>query len=135
MIIQEDFEVHNLLNDKLWDNDTGKLLPEVREKIIEICAAFEDYIEVPIQILDIQIVGSNASFNYTKDSDVDIHILANFQILGEDDIILKAYYETKKSQFNKETDIKIKGIDVEIYVQDVRSTTVSNGIYSVCNDE
>jgi len=134
MRIQEDFVVRDELNRKLWGPDS-KLLPEVREKIIQICAAFEQYIEAPIQILDIQIVGSNAGYNYTDTSDLDVHIMANFEVLGKEDAILKAYYDAKKSQFNKETDITIKGIPVELYVQDVRSTTVSNGIYSVCDNE
>ena len=135
MRIIEEFQIHDTLNSKLFDLNTNKLLPEVRDKIIEICASFEDYINVPIQILDIQLVGSNVSFNYTEHSDLDVHIMANFEIFGKDDAILKAYYEVKKSQFNKETDIRIKGIEVELYVQDVRSTTASNGIYSVCDDE
>lgn len=136
MQIREDFEVHDTLNPKLWNIETGKLLSDVRQKIIQICSAFEDYINVPIQILDLQLVGSNASFNYTEKSDLDVHIMANFEIFGEQEsTILKAYYDTKKAQFNRETDIKIKGIDVEIYVQDVRSTTASNGIYSICDDE
>lgn len=61
--------------------------------------------------------------------------MANFEVFGRDEAIMKAYYEIKKSQFNKETDIKIHGVDVELYVQDVRSVTASNGIYSVCDDE
>lgn len=135
MNIREEFQIHDTLNKKLWDIQTNKLLPEVRQKIIEICASFEDYIRVPIEILDIQLVGSNASFNYTETSDLDVHLICNFEVLGKDDAVLKAYYETKKSQFNKETDITIRGIAVEMYVQDVRSTVASNGIYSVCDDE
>lgn len=134
MRIKEEFQIHEQLNPKIWGVD-GKLLPEVRDKLIQICSAFESYIKVPIQILDIQIVGSNASYNYTDKSDLDVHLMANFELFGKDDTLLKAYYEAKKSQFNKETDIKIKGIEVEMYVQDVRSTTVSNGIYSLCDNE
>ena len=135
-IIQEEFQIHDTLNPKLWDLNTNKLIPEVRNKIIEICTAFENYINVPIYILDIQLVGSNCSYNYTEKSDLDVHIMANFEVMGEEEsAILKAYYDTKKAQFNRETDIKIKGVDVELYVQDIRSTTASNGIYSVCDDE
>jgi hypothetical protein len=31
-------------------------------------------------------------------------------------------------------DIKIHGIEIELYIQDIRSTTVSNGIYSICDN-
>lgn len=135
MIIKEEFSIHDTLNPKLWDVNTNTLLPEVREKIVEIVAAFEQYIRVPIQILDIQLVGSNVSYNYTDKSDLDVHIMANFEIFEREEAILKAYYDVKKTQFNKETDIKIHGVEIEIYVQDVRSVTVTNGIYSVCDNK
>ena len=42
---------------------------------------------------------------------------------------------TKKSSFNRETDITIHGIQVEIYVQDIKSQVNSNGIYSICDND
>lgn len=133
--LQEGFEIHDTLNPKLFDVASNKLLPEVREKIIQIVANFEEYINVPIHILDIQLVGSNVSFNYTDKSDLDVHIIASFEDLEADEDILQALYDVKKASFNKDTDIKIRGIDVEMYVQDVRSATISNGIYSVCEND
>ena len=132
-ILNEEIQIHSTLNPKLWDKD-NMLRPEVRSKIIEIVDAFENYLDLPIQILDIQIVGSNASFNYTEHSDLDVHMMANFEVFGDNEEVLKAYYDAKKASFNKSTDIKIRGIDVELYVQDIRSSTVSNGIYSVCDN-
>ena len=41
----------------------------------------------------------------------------------------------EKALFNKAYDIKIKGIDVELYVEDVRSGAMSNGIYSILNNQ
>lgn len=61
--------------------------------------------------------------------------MANFDLYPDASALLKAYYEAKKSQFNKNTDIKIKGVEIELYVQDVQTTTASNGIYSVCDDK
>ena len=133
--LQEGFEIHDTLNPKLFDVASKKLLPEVREKIIQIVANFEEYINVPIHILDIQLVGSNVSFNYTDKSDLDVHIIASFEDLEADEDILQALYDVKKASFNKDTDIKIRGIDVEMYVQDVKSATISNGIYSVCEND
>ena len=40
-----------------------------------------------------------------------------------------------KSDFNKNYDIKVKGMDVEIYIEDMNSTSISNGIYSILYDE
>ena len=131
--LDEDFQVHETLNPKLWD-DSNTLQPEVRQKIIDIVSTFESYVKVPMDIVDIQLVGSNASYNYTEHSDLDVHIIANFELVTQDIEILQALYDAKKTAFNKNFDIKIKGIDVELYVQDIKSGISSNGIYSVCDN-
>lgn len=134
-ILEEDFQVHDTLNPKIFDVNTNLLLPDVRKQIIDIVYKFEDYIEVPIEIVDIQLVGSNASYNYTDTSDLDVHIIANFELISCDTSILQALYDAKKSSFNKNLDIKIHGVEVEMYVQDIKSGIISNGIYSVCDNK
>ena len=134
MILREEFQVHETLNPKIFDTTSQTLLPEVREKIMNIVTEFESYIEVPIEICDVQLVGSNCSYNYTDKSDLDVHIIANFNMVDLDHEVMQSIYNVEKSSFNKDYDIKIKGIDVEIYVEDINSNTVSNGIYSVCDN-
>ena len=133
-MLKESFEVHETLNPKLFGKDMH-LLPEVRAKLIEIVKYFEEYIEVPLDICDVQLVGSNVSYNYTSKSDLDVHLIANFERQGAKPEILQSLYDVKKSDFNKTFDIKLKGIEVELYIQDVNSMTQSNGIYSLCDDE
>ena len=132
MKLIEDFEIHDQLNPKLFSKNT--LLPEVRQKIIQIVTEFEDYSEVPMNIVDIQLVGSNVSYNYTDTSDLDVHIISNFDLIDAPKHLLQQLYNMKKTSFNDKFDIKIRGIEVELYVQDVRDATISNGIYSVCAD-
>jgi len=134
-IMNEDFQIHDTLNPKLFDTNTNLLLPDVRKQIIEIVSEFESYIQVPIDIADIQLVGSNASYNYTETSDLDVHIIANFELVSQDVEILQALYDAKKSTFNKNLDVKIHGIEVEMYIQDIKSGIISNGIYSVCDNK
>lgn len=133
MKLIEDLQVHDSLNPKLWQGTV--LREEVKNKIIEIVSNFENYINVPISIVDIQLVGSNASFNYTDTSDLDVHIIANFETVPASEEVLQALYDAKKASFNKEYDIKLRGIPIELYIQDVKSNIVSNGIYSVCEDK
>lgn len=133
--LNEEFQVHDTLNPKLWDTTTKKLLPKVRKKLIEIVNEFEDYISIPIVICDVQLVGSNCSYNYTEKSDLDVHIIANFESVPVPPEILEKIYNTKKAEFNRTYDIKLYNIEVELYIQNVNSTTVSNGIYSLCDDE
>lgn len=133
-VLKEDFQIHDTLNPKLWDSE-NKLLPEVRQKIVDIVANFEEYVEIPIHIVDIVLVGSNAAYNYTQYSDLDVHIIVNPELVTDiPEEVQVLIYNMKKSSFNKEFDIKIKGISVELYVEDMRTSAVSNGIYSVCDD-
>lgn len=134
MKLYEKFEVHNNLNPMLWTKD-GRLKEEIKEHLNAIVDEFIDYIEIPIIVADIQLVGSNASFNYTNKSDIDLHIIANFDFVNADETLLQALYDTKKAQFNSKYDISIKGMDVELYVQNIKSGIVSNGIYSLLNDQ
>lgn len=121
------------LNPKLWEN--GKLKKDVSERIIEIVGAFVERLLVTIDIIDIHIVGSNASYNYTDNSDIDVHIVTNFETIGSPEEVVQALYNSERARFNSAFEITIKGIPVEIYVEDVRTGTASNGIYSVINDE
>ena len=133
MKLTEDIIIHDTLNPKLWKDN--KLIPEVRSQIIKIVSYFEDEVDVPLDILDIQVVGSQASFNYTDTSDLDVHLMCNFDSIDAAPEILQALYNAKKTSFNNNTDIEIKGIPVEMYIQDINSMTNSNGIYSVCDNE
>lgn len=131
----EDIQIYNELNPKIWDKN-NKLYPQVRAKINEIVDAFIDYVEIPLKIVDVHILGSNASYNYTDNSDLDVHIITNFDMIKPDcSEILQAYYNTERASFNSTYDIKIKGIDVEIYVEDIKANTISNGIYSLYSDK
>ena len=129
MILKEKFEKHSTLNPKLWDNNT--LLPDVRNKIIEIIDQFLSTIDIELNIIDARIVGSQASFNYTSASDLDIHLVTNFELVDASKEITSLLYNALKTKFNQDYDIQIKGIDVELYVEDVNSSAISNGIYSI----
>lgn len=133
MRLIEKLEIHDTLNPKLWKND--KLKPEVTEAIIAIVSEFQDNLEIPLEIVDIHIVGSNASYNWTDNSDLDIHIISNFEFLDCAKEVAQALYNSERSSFNKNYDITIKGINAEIYVEDINSSVASNGIYSIFENE
>ena len=130
------YTVHDTLNPKIWDSN-NKLLPDVRSKLMEIVEEFKEYVsnDIEMNIIDAHIVGSNASYNYTEYSDLDVHIVVNFEMIGDCSEILQSYYDAERSSFNDKYDISIHGVNVEIYVEDVKSNTISNGIYSVYKDE
>ena len=126
--------MNDTLNPKLYDLSTKKLYPDVRDKILDIVKEFKDYTEFDYKILDVRIVGSNAAYNYTDTSDIDVHLVVNFGTICLNKDITQLLFQAEKSSFNDRYDIKIKGLEAEIYVEDVLTSAVSNGIYSVLQD-
>jgi mRNA interferase MazF len=130
--LMEDIEKHDALNPVLFDGE--ELKPEIKEAIEKIVDTFikelrEDNIKFNLK--DIVLVGSNVSYNYTKDSDLDIHIIADSEGLECPDDLYPLLYSAYRSIFNKNYDINIKGIPAEIYVEVDKPAGISNGIYSL----
>ena len=74
-----------------------------------------------------------SSYNYNQNSDIDLHLVVDESSECIDE--LKELYLAKKSLFNDQHDINIRGINVEVYVQEANQSHISNGIYSVIHDE
>ena len=131
--LEEDIEKHETLNSAIFDVETQEMLPEVREKLLEIADNFVDEVhedELDLEVKDIVLIGSNANYNYTKDSDLDVHIIAS----SKPDCNkkhLNQIYQAYKSMFNKNYDITIHGIPTEIYVEMDEVNARSGGIYSI----
>lgn len=128
-----DFAVkfHPELNPVLWENN--RLKPLVRKKLLIIAKHFIDFIDLPkLNLVDITISGSNAAYSYTEHSDLDLHLVVKIPAAAQ--YHLKPLFDAKKNQYNFTHDVKIKGIDVELYVQDAAQKHHSAGIYSVLND-
>ena len=132
--LEESIEVHDNLNPKLWNTDMT-LKEEVLIKLKEISDEFINYIEIPLNIVDIEIVGSNASFNYNSKSDIDLHIIVNFALSYVEPAILQQLYNSKKNSFNSNYDLTIKGLPVELYIEDIMSGNATNGRYSILKQE
>lgn len=129
----EALEVHNELNPKLWTNE-GKLKPEIRTRLMDIAEEFVNYIDIPLNIVDIQLVGSNVSYNYNEYSDLDLHFIVNFDLTYVQPDILQQLYNAKKSGFNDKYDLYIEDIPIEVYIEDINSGNATNGRYSIIND-
>ena len=125
---------HDELNQKLFNKE--ELKPEVKEKLKEIAEAFIDYLEVNKDaIKDVVITGSSVSYNYTKYSDIDLHLKVDYDLIHEDCPIVEGYLWACKSTFNKDHDITIYGIPVEVYAESIEEDTVHNGLYSLWQDK
>lgn len=121
---------HDELNPRLFDNQ-GQMLPNIRKGLLEIAKHFQEFIGVKLNIQDITVSGSNAAYSYTPYSDLDLHLVVQIP----DDPAFKELLDAKKNVYNAQHDIKVKGIDVELYAQDAEQEHFSQGIYSVLNDD
>jgi hypothetical protein len=130
-IVDAAVQFHRELNPLLWNS--GMLKPQVRYKLLQIAKHFIEFIDIPqLHLKDITISGSNAAFSYTPQSDIDLHLVV--EVPPEQELLLKPLFDAKKNQYNFNHDIKIKDIDVEVYVQPSSDKHHSLGIYSVLDN-
>lgn len=128
---QSGFEVHDALEPEIWQEQ--KLNPEIAEALREIANDFIEGLEVDVNLEDLTITGSLANFNWSKYSDVDLHLIVDFSKVDDDVKLVKSYFDEARMRWNNNHDIKIKGYDVEIYVENTREEHISTGIYSILN--
>lgn len=132
--LQEAIEVHDTLNPLLWNED-NTLKQNVFEKLSNIAQEFLKFIEIPLNIVDIEIVGSNASYNYNEKSDIDLHIIVNSEVTYIEPTILRQLYNDRKGAFNRDYELEINGLPVELYIEDVKDGNATNGRFSILKNE
>lgn len=119
------------LNPKLWDHDNLK--PEVRGALLRMAEDFLDFVDVPVEVLDIVVTGGNANYTYTADSDIDLHIIADFDQI-ECDREAAELFDTKRLLYKRQHRLEIHGVPVELYIEDHRTPGVTAGQFSVAQD-
>jgi hypothetical protein len=129
------FNIKDVLHQNFWDVD--KLKPIVRTQILKIVDDFYEGIEIDgVVIEDVIFTGSLAGYNWSKYSDVDIHIVVDYDKIKIPNETLVDYFEMKKKLFSiKYEDLNFYGYPIEMYVEDVKQElTVGSPRYSVEND-
>ena len=129
------------LNPDIWSREVVKgksqwtLDESVREKLLEIGEDFfskfkEIFGEREYQ--DIILTGSLANYNYTEYSDFDVHVIMNLRgIDDEHPEILNEAVQGIRFRWNLRHDIKIKGYDVELFLQSLDDPDASTATYSL----
>jgi len=126
------FEPRESLDPKVWILEKSQIVPKIRAKLLKIAQNFIDKIEInSYDIVDITLTGSLANYNWTDFSDFDLHIVLDFKQIDENPGLVRAFFRTKAKIWNISHDIKIKGHDVEIYVQDLAEPHTSTGVFSL----
>jgi len=125
------FDQKEQLNPKFFPNGY-KLNPKVRLRLLDIADDFVEYLNIPFaKPLDIVLVGSIVSYQWSRYSDIDLHIIYNFYDISDKTDFVREYVDAKKNLWNEERKIKIYGFDVELYVEDENHPSTSNGRYSI----
>jgi hypothetical protein len=116
-------------------NGSFILKPDIRKKLIEISDHFMETLGVEFFIHDIHLTGSLSNYNWSKYSDVDLHIVIDFENTNYNHSFLKEFFDAKKEVWNKNHNVKIKNFDVEVYIQDNNEKHISSGVFSVLNNK
>lgn len=127
-------DYHKNLNAALWHN--FKLFPEVRKKLLLIAEQYIKFLKINKELVDdIVIVGSNVGYNWTKYSDIDLHVIVDEERVSLNPVLREEYFAAKKKIWNDDHDIKIHGFDVELYAQDISEGYENkNGVYSILHN-
>jgi len=129
------FVVRDELHQDFWNQPQDRLDPEIGKKLLEIARQFMEKHEVSdVKIKDITFTGSLANFNWSKFSDVDLHVIIDFAEVDENFALVKEYFNSRKSLWNLQHEIMIHDFEVEIYVQDEKEPHASTGVYSIFRD-
>jgi hypothetical protein len=123
-------KVHDELNPKLWNDK--KLKPDVYLALDRIGKEWATFAKIPKKsIKDVIITGGNANYNYTRFSDIDLHLVVDKTSIPCDGLI-DEYLQSKKELWALTHDITVKGQPVELYAQSVEDPfRKGQGIYSL----
>ena len=128
------FDVQPTLNQKIWDGDRH-VRPGVKGALMHIVEEFMEGLDMDLDLKDVIVTGSLANFNWSKFSDIDLHLLVDFAEVNDNEDMVKKFFDAVRSNWNKLHNILVKGHEVEIYVQDEHEPHISTGVYSLLNDE
>jgi hypothetical protein len=128
-----EYETQKTLNPILWDGD--QLHPKLRIGFMKIAKSFYDFLDIEADILDVIIIGSSANYNWTKHSDIDLHVVINYLEIGDNLHLVKNYMHAKKSIWNVNYPLTLKGMNIELYAQDSNEELHSSvGSYSLLHN-
>lgn len=126
------FKIKKELNPKFWHN--GKLNSRVRLRLMDIADDFIQELSVDwVKPKDVIFTGSIANYNWSRYSDVDLHILIDYtKVYPKNQEFVEDYFKSKKENWsNNHEDLKIFGFPIEISVENSNEDNPSSGRYSL----
>ena len=126
------FKKKTELAPSIWiDGET--LDSKIRLKLLDIADDFWEFVNLTwVEPKAIIITGSICNFNWSQYSDIDLHIIVDFNEIDEKTDFVREYLDMKKNDWNNEHEnLKIMGFQVELYVQNIDEDVEAGGIYDL----
>tara|TARA_S200000501_G_scaffold378945_1_gene445265 strand:- start:1265 stop:2080 length:816 start_codon:yes stop_codon:yes gene_type:complete len=117
------------LHPKFWRK--GILDPIVSRKLVEIADDIIKSLDLLGQVEDVIITGSIASYNWHELSDIDLHIMLDFEKIDKNFNLVKKMLDQTRINWNKKHNILIHDKEVELYFQHYTEPHEANGIWSL----
>jgi len=137
--VLEDFEYHRELCPKVWEaaySSRGKfrMKPKIRKKLVDIAGDFWNFLKLDVKVLDVQLTGSLANYNWTNASDLDVHVIIDFAEVNPDMELVRKALDGQRFIWNLRHPVIIEGHDVECYAQHKDEQHTATGLYSLLRD-
>ena len=126
------FKKKTELAPSIW-RDGETLDSKIRLKLLDIADDFWEFVNLTwVEPKAIIITGSICNFNWSQYSDIDLHIIVDFNEIDEKTDFVREYLDMKKNDWNNEHEnLKIMGFQVELYVQNIDEDVEAGGIYDL----
>lgn len=144
--VQDDFEpiksfyLKDDLNDRIWNG--FDLDSEVRRDLLRIGQDFFEGTDIKTDVMDIVLCGSLCNYNWSERySDYDLHIIVDMKNIDDNIELAEKLCDYAKKMWNTQHDIKIKGYEVEVAIQDENDMKDSiksgrmGGVFSLMKNE
>lgn len=125
---------NDMLNPKIYD-ENDDMREEVHLALMKVAGNFVADLDLPNMVVhDVILTGSSANYNWTRFSDIDLHLISDVDVFADPHMAAK-YFNAAKNVWNNNHDVDIRGLDVEVYVEDNDEFHRSLGRFSVMNDD
>ena len=128
-----EYETQSELSPVLWKDDS--IPKKIRTGLLKIALRFYEYLDVDAPIKDITLTGSAANYNWTPNSDIDLHVLIDYSDVDDNVDLVRNLMMAKKSIWNSKYPLTYKNMDIELYAQDSEEPHTSTGVYSLMHNK
>jgi len=130
------FRIKTELESNIWDGTKIKSI--VKNRVMDIVNEYISTIDIGVKfdIVDIIFIGSLASYNWSKYSDFDIHLVVDFSKINPNIKLVEEFFDAHRRIWNDKYDINIYKYEIELYMENAgRDMSHINGVYSLLKEK